>query len=1057
MKTNEKGYSLNVLVITIAVMLILTTTAILTVKSLTGDREISNFMSDLQEVETFVKDYYSRKKVLPISYDGSAPLTFNLTDEMQAQVSSGDTGEYYEVDVSKLEKIKLYDANRGYVINESTLKTYVKNPVKYNGVNYYTLTDELLGKDRVYGKSDSFEIRVTGNSLLWTSSCKIMVSIPDHKNISGKWVFKYYDKGPITAKDFINVGSFFEYGKPIEITKNGVYSIYVQNDEGFTKVVNIVVTKIDDIDPYIYLDGNKIIAGDDETGVKGITYKIMDYSIATTERQNNINTYVQGTMADLPNSTNGSWTYKEAYTGEKVGGDGTDIGKSISTYKKEYEDYLDEYAQLSAAELDTSTLDFKYPQFQHNNVPYGDDEKNIVLYVEDYAGNGSVTNKDKTEMIVVSRNMLFENNLIDTVIKPLNGAKVIINNDDEYTGNRNVNLVIRAQGAEMMYITTDENKTPSTSDWGTFKSSVNDFDIGKDNGRVTVYVFVTANQKENGSLKYVKVSDDIFVDTTKPTADAPTVTVLGTNRIKVICNQKDTGSGIEKIEFGYKKESDKNYVWRNNLDSIVLEAGVKYNIKTRATDYVGNMQESNVSIVQSELQVTRVVPNEPAMATGMQAIAWNSNSKEVVIDQSTWKTNDGTTLTWYDYSGTDDGKDTRKNVWANAKTADGSYWVWIPRFAYRIIYYVDAAKTTIKGYYQNDAAQGINYYLSDGKTIATDPETIKTKYAKIDIIFLNGTSNTQYKEENETTKMTVIKEMSSNYIVHPAFQRTSTTGENILGKWSSELTGIWVAKFEASKSDATFASVGTTTKVKVVPSVKSWTSISISDAYKYSLEMQPTMYSHLMKNSEWGAVAYLAHSVYGRNGVELCGNRITDTITGAGGSTNSEYSCTEATFTSTYAYNAYDNNDKKSGIYASTTGNISGVYDLSGGSAEFIAAYLNNGNSVLTANGKELVTTTTVTNREMYSPASTDQPINNYKKNGITDGVYGAAMYETSTGYLGNYGINNDATNFVTGATPFITRGGSYSDGTGTGLFNFNTSAGAADAKIGFRPVLAFR
>ena len=26
----------------------------------------------------------------------------------------------------------------------------------------------------------------------------------------------------------------------------------------------------------------------------------------------------------------------------------------------------------------------------------GDDEKNIVLYVEDYAGNGSVTNKDKT-------------------------------------------------------------------------------------------------------------------------------------------------------------------------------------------------------------------------------------------------------------------------------------------------------------------------------------------------------------------------------------------------------------------------------------------------------------------------------------------------------------------------------------------------------------------------------------------------------------------------------------------------------------------------------------
>ena len=74
MKTNEKGYSLNVLVITIAVMLILTTTAILTVKNLTGDREIANFMNDIQEVEIYAKDYYSRKKVLPIRYDGNNPM-----------------------------------------------------------------------------------------------------------------------------------------------------------------------------------------------------------------------------------------------------------------------------------------------------------------------------------------------------------------------------------------------------------------------------------------------------------------------------------------------------------------------------------------------------------------------------------------------------------------------------------------------------------------------------------------------------------------------------------------------------------------------------------------------------------------------------------------------------------------------------------------------------------------------------------------------------------------------------------------------------------------------
>ena len=30
---------------------------------------------------------------------------------------------------------------------------------------------------------------------------------------------------------------------------------------------------------------------------------------------------------------------------------------------------------------------------------------------------------------------------------------------------------------------------------------------------------------------------------------------------------------------------------------------------------------------------------------------------------------------WYDYD---------KKQWANAKTLDGSYWVWIPRYAYKI-------------------------------------------------------------------------------------------------------------------------------------------------------------------------------------------------------------------------------------------------------------------------------------------------------------------------------------------------------------------------------------
>ena len=44
------------------------------------------------------------------------------------------------------------------------------------------------------------------------------------------------------------MGTFFEYGNPIVVEENGVHSIYVENEEGHAKVVNVVVDKIDEID-----------------------------------------------------------------------------------------------------------------------------------------------------------------------------------------------------------------------------------------------------------------------------------------------------------------------------------------------------------------------------------------------------------------------------------------------------------------------------------------------------------------------------------------------------------------------------------------------------------------------------------------------------------------------------------------------------------------------------------------------------------------------------------------------------------------------------------------
>lgn len=1072
MSTKEKGYSLNVLIITIVVMLILTTTAIVTMRNLTSDKEITYFMSDLQEVESYVKEYFSRRNTLPIVVDDngkSTPIT--ITEAMSAQAGESDSGLYYQIDIDKLGNLQLYDYDRGaYILNEGSLKVYVLEPVKYNGVNYYTITDEMQGVDRTYSDADSFEVLVAGNPITWTTGFRLTVSIPDHEDVNPSWSFKYYENGPITAEQFKTLGSFFEYGTAIEVTKNGTYSIYVENDEGYAKVVNVVVTKIDETDPYIYVgDGNIIVAGDDETGIRRIHYKIQNYDIDPNIRANMVASYTQGLAGYLPNgsSQGGRWTYEEAYTGERVDGITPSIGYSIDTYKEQYENYLTEYNAIinsteEGEEPDTTVLDEKYPQFQYDGVPYSDTERNIVLYVEDYAGNRSVTNRVDAQCIV-SRKMLLDSSFIDNIVKPLNDSKVVINNGDEYTTSRDVTLSIRSRGAEYMYITTDSTKVPTDSDWIEFEASV-DCKLPDRNGEITVYVFVTANQKEtDGTLKYERVSDSIIVDNIAPTKAAPTVTIDDDMTLNIKCNQKDTGSGIDTVEYGYKLSDETTYKWVKNPKEIVLEEAKFYDVKTRATDKAGNSSESDPAEIQSPYELSRTVPNEPKMSTGMKAIVWDGTlsrpGDEMEIDYTTWETKTGEHVTWYNYSLGDGMTDSKESIWANAKTSDGSYWVWIPRFAYKIIYFKDADKTQINGYFQNSVSNGTAYFQSDGVTVDANPENIKTQYALIDIVFLNGTSNTQYREENLTTNETTLKTLPSEYIVHPAFQGIgSGVINNAIGNWGKAVSGIWVAKFEASRSDATIDTAGVSTTPKVVPSVKSWTNLKISEAYEYCNQMFPAMYpssySHLMKSSEWGAVSYLAYSAYGRNGHEILSNRSADGRTGAGGT--SKFSDDKSNFLGYYAYNSVDTKDGRSGMNASTTGNVYGVYDLAGGSAEFVASYLSNNNDAIKENGSNLTQTTTPGFREAFSVATTDAPINNYNRLATQDNVYGDALYETSLGYTGRFGINLDTSNYPSTNKPFFIRGGKFDDGTSSGVFAFDAVDGSANETTGFRPVLIF-
>jgi len=152
--------------------------------------------------------------------------------------------------------------------------------------------------------------------------------------------------------------------------------------------------------------------------------------------------------------------------------------------------------------------------------------------------------------------------------------------------------------------------------------------------------------------------------------------------------------------------------------------------------------------------------------------------------------------------------------------------------------------------------------------------------------------------------------------------------------------------------------------------------------------------SHMIKNTEWGAVAYLTESKYGRNGTEV-GINGSNNITGGG--------------------------DYKSNVLQSTTGNIYGIYDMNGTLWEYVAGYINN--SDVSSNGYNTNLLNAVATNSKYADvykATSDSQENNYAEN---KGVKGDAVYETSTSYSLINGWHGDYSAFAYTIRPVFARG----------------------------------
>ena len=397
--------------------------------------------------------------------------------------------------------------------------------------------------------------------------------------------------------------------------------------------------------------------------------------------------------------------------------------------------------------------------------------------------------------------------------------------------------------------------------------------------------------------------------------------------------------------------------------------------------------------------------NTPKLANGMTPVAWDESNEEFtpVIENN-----------WYSYNAQTGILDGKTSKWGNAKTIDGSYFVWIPRFEYKI----------------DNSSVGLDY----------------TKAGKIDIRFID--TNTKAGKSGYTTT-NGITTSSDGYIIHPAFTSDVNTGG-----FGIELDGIWVAKYEMSREDSADSGLtwlqtvnignvatknaGSSSYIRAVskPGVASWREINIANSYQNSYNYDRAKESHLIKNSEWGALAYLTHSKYGRNGTEI-------TL-----SNNASY------------YTGGDNGIAyKSNTAQSSTGNVTGIYDLRGNAYEYVAIF-NKSYSGINFTGPNYV----------------GEKVPHFATNGGASTKYVTAYNNNTSTYQADFTVGDvshvgdgihevwvnaqrswfsDFARYINIDSPLSMRGGCNTNGGDAGVFFSTYSNGAAYTYTGFRTVLA--
>ena len=366
-----------------------------------------------------------------------------------------------------------------------------------------------------------------------------------------------------------------------------------------------------------------------------------------------------------------------------------------------------------------------------------------------------------------------------------------------------------------------------------------------------------------------------------------------------------------------------------------------------------------------------------------------------------------------------------------------SYFVWIPKYSYQLWDLGNYSSLT---------------------SIESKEQTIPIKF---------GLTNTSDSNTGECTTPGVAGESGScqvgDYMTHPAFL-------------AFDSNGLWVGKFETGYDGAMSTSgaqvnSSDSSKIIIKPNVYSWRNLTLGNMFDASYNYLRSDESHMMKNTEWGAVAYLQHSQYGsqtsvrinNNSAYITGYAGIEEPTVGNSSTSIEGNRHESTalgVDGTYTVNYLNSLSN----VASTTGNKSGIYDMSGGAWDTVMGY----SSVVSATGGSSGITSiypdffTNSSWNQYYDEYTSTTVHNYNNRILGDatgemGSFGSqkdpdsiTRYQSS--WYGDYGqFVNSSSSF---AGSWFYRGGRPTTGSSSGNFAFSPASGAKVTYSSFRIVL---